>query len=180
MIVTSFLKLRMKSHIHIPVNVTWKLACDIQMPFTVCLAVQLRVYFLSYLLLSYHFLSLGLQYQRWPHFYWCILNIYMYIWNGDFLIGHMFVSFDWLLCCIIGRLLLVGSLIEKWFAYIGLLLLYFYFWFVLLPVSQSDFMYLSPWPVFFSWFALVKQAYICLFVAWFCWFRILEQHLFAQ
>lgn len=119
------------------------------MPFTVCLAVQLRVYFLSYLLLSYHFLSLGLQYQRWPHFYWCILNIYMYIWSGDFLIGHMFVSFDWLLCCIIGRLLLVGSLIEKWFAYIGLLLLSFYLWFMLLPVSQSDFMYLSPWPVFF-------------------------------
>jgi len=108
------------------------------------------------------------------------IYIYMYIWNGNFLIGHMFVSFDWLLCCIIGRLLLVGSLIEKWFAYIGLLLLYFYFWFMLLPISQSDFMYLSPWPVFFSWFALVKQAYICLFVAWFCWFRILEQHLFAQ
>lgn len=78
-----------------------------------------------------------------------LIYIYMYIWNGDFLIGHMFVSFDWLLCCIIGRLLLVGSLIEKWFAYIGLLLFYFYLWFMLLPVSQSDFMYLSPWPVFF-------------------------------
>jgi hypothetical protein len=46
-------------------------------------------------------LSLGLQYQRWPHFYWCILNIYiyMYIWNGDFLISHMFVSLDWLIDC---------------------------------------------------------------------------------
>lgn len=130
LVITSLLKFRMKSHIHISVNVTWKLSCNAQMPFIVCLAVQLRVYFLSYLLLSYHFLSLslGLQYQRWPHFYWCIFNIYIYIYWKWWLPDWSHVCFLWLI-----------ALLHHWSSVIG----WFVDWEVVCIYSSALTLFLS-------------------------------------
>lgn len=118
LIIASLLKFRADSYIHISVNVIWNSpSVSFKCLSLLSRCVQLRVYFLSYLWLSYLSHSLGLQYQRWPHFIGVFFNVY--IGNDDFLVGHMFVFFDWLLCCI-GRLLLVGPLVGKWFAYIAL------------------------------------------------------------
>lgn len=124
----------------------------------------------------------GLAVSKVAFFYWCILNIYVYVYLKWWLPDWSHVCFLWLIALLHHWSALIGWFVdwELFCVHRSALILFLSLIHVVAPLASQILCTCPPDLPFFLWFALVKQAHICLFVAWFCWFMILEQHLFAQ